>query len=122
MLLVSSGFAVLFRIPEKQAHFFRVNSLESGLSPSSEELIYRFMKMFGTGDGHVGRKFPEQELHPRIQGGWLSTYWKVTAKIKCSSVEWGVAGPGLCPWAVGFCTLKMPEVLRPVPVLQRKNA
>lgn len=104
MLLVSSGFTVLFRIPEKQAHFFRVNSPESGLSPSSEELIYRFMKMFETGEGHVGRKFPAQELHPQIQGSWLSTHWKVAAKIKWTRVEWGVVGPGLCPWAVGFCT------------------
>lgn len=100
--------------------FSEPTSPESGLSPSPEELIYRFMKMFETGEGHVGRKFPVQELHPQIQRGWLSTHWEVAAKIKCMGVEWGVVGPGLCPWAVGFCTRKMPEVLRPVPVPQRK--
>lgn len=66
MLLVSSGFTVLLRILEKQIHFFRVNSPESGLQPSSEELIYRFMEMFET-EG-ISRKFPEWELHPQNRG------------------------------------------------------
>lgn len=99
MLLVSSGFAILFSVPEKQAHFFRVDSPESGLSPSSEELIYRFMKMFETGDGHVGRKFPEQELHPQIQGDLAqhTLDWTVAGKIKCTRVEWGCGWPRALP-------------------------
>lgn len=107
MLLVSSGFAVLFRIPEKQAHFFRVNSLESGLSPSSEELIYRFMKMFGTGDGHVGRKFPEQELHPRIQGGWLAQHiLEGDSKNQVLESRVGCSWPRALPMGCGILHLK----------------
>lgn len=68
ILLASSGSAVLFRVPEKQTHFFRVNSPESGLQSSSEKLIYRFMEMFETGEGSMGRKFPEWELHLQSQG------------------------------------------------------
>lgn len=68
MLWVSSGSIVPFRIPEKQAHFFRVNSPESGLQPSSEKLVYRYMEMFETGESSMGRKFPDWELHPQSQG------------------------------------------------------
>lgn len=95
MFLVSGGFTVLFRIPEKHAQFLRVNSPESGLQPSSKVLIYRLMEMFETGEGSVSR---EWELHRQNQGlAQLSLERKVVGKAKCVRVEGGVAGPGLCP-------------------------
>lgn len=122
MSLVSSGFTVPFRIPEKQAHCFRVHSPESGLQPSSEELIYRFMEMFETGEGSMGRKFPEWELHPWSQGASTTlTGGEGGRKVKHMRGEWDIVGPGLCPCAVGFCTLRMPEGLWPLP-LKEKNA
>lgn len=47
---VSSGFTEPLRSPEKQAHFSRVNSPESSLQPSSEELIYRSMELHEMGE------------------------------------------------------------------------
>lgn len=44
----------------------------------------------------------------------------MAGKVKVMKAEWGVVGPGLCSWAVGFCTLKIPEGQWPLPVLQRK--
>lgn len=98
MLLASSGSTVLFRIPEKQAHFFRVNSPESGLQFSSEKLIYRFMEMFETGEGSMGRKFPEWKLHLQSQGVSSALpgggRWQ---KVQAQEAGEGWSWSGLCP-------------------------
>lgn len=125
MLLVSSDFATLFRIPEKRAQFFRVNSQESGLQHSPEELIHRLVEMFETGAVSMGRKFPEWELHPQNQGVHsLLSGGEGGRKSQVHEGRVGCSCPGLCPWAMGFCTLEMPEGpwCLPVPVLQKKNA
>lgn len=119
MLLVSSGSTIPFRIPEKQAHFCRANNPEPGLQSSSEKLIYRFMEMFEPGEVIMGRKFLECELHPQSQGV-SSTLpgGEGGHHMRAECRRW----PRLFPWAVGFCTLKVPEGPwpLPLPVLQRK--
>lgn len=89
MFLVSGGFT------EKQAQFFRVNSSESGLQPFSEQLIYRFMKMFETGEGSVSGKW-ESSLQTRGLAQH-SLGREAVGKVKCMRTEWSVADPGLCP-------------------------
>lgn len=89
MFLVPGGFT------EKRAQFFRVDSPESGLQPFSEELIYRFMKMFETGQGSVSGKW---ESTLRTRGlAQRSLGREVVGKVKCMRIEWSVPDLGLCP-------------------------
>lgn len=105
MLLVSSGFTVLFRILKKQTHFFGVHSPESALQPSSEELIYRFMEMFEI-EG-IGRKFPEWELHPQNQGASsLLPGGEGGRKSQMHEGRVGCRCPAFCLWTMGFCTFR----------------
>lgn len=71
--------------------------------------------MFAT-EGGVGR------FSSVGAGGQQSLKGKVAGKVKVMNIEWGVVDLGLCPWAVGFCVLKVPKELQlwPLPVLQRK--
>lgn len=86
---VSSGFTEPLRSPEKQAHFSRVNSPESSLQPSSEELIYRSMELHEMGKAALVESL---QSGSSALGAWgpaqESLEGNVARKVKHVRVRW----------------------------------